>query len=107
MKLWRGREEKPVSWKYLSEDKLVTALAMSQVHDVQQLQFPLKLMNEQSLVILKMSLKVANYMKSFHHIRNFLTSISSLLTNYIQLATTASANWFPKIYFWLWKQNAE
>lgn len=63
MKLCRVREEKPDSWKYLTEDKLVTALAISKVHDVQQLQFPLKLMNEQSLVILKMSLKVANCMK--------------------------------------------
>lgn len=65
-----------------------------------------KLMNEQSSVILRMSLKVANCTNSFHHIRNFLTSISSLLTNFIQLATTASANWFPNIIFWIWKQNA-
>lgn len=107
MKLYRGKEEKAVSWKYLSEDKLVTALAISQVHDVQQLQLPMKLMNEQSLVILKMSLKVAKCMNSFHHIWNFLTSFSSLLTNYIQLAATASANWFPNIFFWIWKQNAE
>lgn len=84
----------------------VTALAISQVHDVQQLQLPMRLMNEQSLVILKMSLKVANCMNSFHHIWNFLTSISSQLANYIHLATTASANWFPNIFFWIWKQNA-
>lgn len=63
MKVCREREEKPGSQKYLMEDKLVTALAVSKVHDVQQPQFPLKLMNEQSLVILERSLKVANYMK--------------------------------------------
>jgi len=64
---------------------LVTALAISKLHDVQQLQFPLKLINEQSLVIVKASLKVANCMKSFHQIWNFLTSISSLLANICSL----------------------
>lgn len=66
------------AWKYLKEDKLATVLAIFIVHDVQQLQFPMKLMNEQSWVILKMSLKVANCIKSFHQIWNFLTSLFPL-----------------------------
>lgn len=45
-----------------------------------------------------MSLKVADCMKSFNQIWNDLTPISSLSTNYIQFATTASANRFLKIF---------
>lgn len=98
MKLCRRREQRSATWKYLKEDKLATALAISIVHDVQQLQFPLMIINEQSRVILKMSLKDADCMKSFNQIWNDLTPISSLSTNYIQFATTASANRFLKIF---------
>jgi len=56
------------------------------------------IINEQSRVILKMSLKDADCMKSFNQIWNDLTPISSLSTNYIQFATTASANRFLKIF---------
>lgn len=106
MKICKGREQRSATWKYPKEDKLATVLAISIVYDVQQLQFSLMLKNEQSWVILKTSLKFANCMKSFNQIWNVLTSISSLLTNYTQLATTASANQFLKIFFWIWKQNA-